>query len=172
MVGCATHARDYSPSVDNVMTLKKNNMATSNVSFITVAASGEGGTSLKLRANTMVSPIGNNFGDYIANSLRQELELAKLFDPKSGTIIYGELLRNEVDASSFSAGVGQIEVRFFAKRDGQVRFNKVIRIGHQWESSFAAAVAIPNAKKAYPEMVQKLITVLITDADFVNALKN
>lgn len=171
MVGCAGPAPNYSPSIANVEALKKGNIVASNVGSITVAASVQGGTSVRLRANTMESPIGSNFGDYIANALRQELELAKLIDANSSTVVSGELFRNEMDSAGISTGEGQIEARFLVKRDGQIRFDKVKRADHKWESSFVGGIAIPNAIRAYPELVQKLITALVADAEFVNALK-
>lgn len=126
---------------------------------------------MPLRAATMTSPQGANFGDYIAAALRQELELAKLYDAQSGLEITGELLRNNIDAGGLSTNQGQIEARFLVKRGAQVRFDRVKRIDQQWESEFAGAVAIPLARNNYPLMVQKLFNVLISDADFVRALR-
>ena len=40
-----------------------------------------------------------------------------------------------------------------------------------WDSSFMGAVAIPKAQQQYPLIVQKLLTMIWTDADFQAALK-
>jgi hypothetical protein len=172
MVGCAGPAPNYSPSIDNVEILKKSGGAAAKLGVVTVKADLPGGKAMSMRANTMVSPVGENFGDYIAASLRQELDLAKMFNAQSGVEISGALLRNNIDAGGISTNAGQIEARFIVKRGDQVRFDKVKQIEHKWESSFAAAVAIPLAMNNYPVMVQKLIGTLVSDPDFVQSLRN
>jgi hypothetical protein len=171
-VGCAGPAPNYAPSIDNVESLKKSGSENINVGAFTVAAELPGGKAITLRANTMVSPVGGNFGDYIASALRQELELAKLYNAKSSLEISGVLLRNNIDAGGISTNTGQIEARFVVKREGLARFDKVKRVDQQWESSFVGAVAIPLAANNYPVMVQKLIGTLVTDPDFVQSLRN
>jgi hypothetical protein len=170
-VGCASPAPNYVPSIDNVELLKKSGGEAAKVGLISVKPDTPGGKAISLRASTMVSAQGTNFGDYIAAALRQELELAKMYDVQSGPEITGELLRNNIDSGGFSTNDGQIEARFVVKRDAQVRFDKIKRIDQQWESSFAGAVAIPLARNNYPLMVQKLFNALISDADFIRALR-
>ena len=119
----------------------------------------------------MVSPVGAHYGDYIAAALRQELELAKLYGPESPAEVSGVLLVNNINAGGISTNDGQIEARFVVKVNGQIRFDKVKRVEHQWEGAFAGAVAIPLAANNYPIMVQKLIGSLVADVDFIKALK-
>ena len=172
LAGCAGPAPNYSPSISNVETLKK---AGANVAVksgeIGVTANMPGANSLSLRANSITSPVGNHYGDYLAAALRQELDMAKLSNPQSGVEISGTLLKNNIDAGGFRTNEGQMEARFLVKSAGQVRFDKVKRIEHQWESSFAAAVAIPLATNNYPVMVQKLVSSLVNDPDFVQAIR-
>ena len=170
--GCAGPAPNYAPSIDNVEALKKSGGESARIGTFTVDANLPGAKSIGLRANTMVSPVGSHFGDYLGFALRQDLELARLYNAQSGIEISGALLKNLVDANGFSIGNGQIEARFVVKRAGQVRYDKVRGVTHQWESSFAGAVAIPQASSNYPVMVQKLIGSLVSDPDFVNSLRN
>jgi len=172
LVGCAGPAPNYAPSIDNVETLKKIEGASVKTGTIGVTAGMPGAAALSLRANTMTSPVGKNYGDYIAAALRQELELAKLYNPQSGVEISGTLLKNNIDAGGLSTNAGQIEARFVVKANGQVRFDKVKRIERKWESAFAGAVAIPLAANNYAPMVQSLIASLVTDPDFVKAIRN
>jgi hypothetical protein len=172
MVGCAGPAPNYAPSIDNVESLKKSGVEAAKLGTVSVNADLPGGKAMSMRGNTMVSPVGAHFGDYIAAALRQELELAKLFNAQSNLEISGTLLRNNIDAGGISTNAGQIEARFMVKRAGEVRFDKVKMIEQKWESSFAGAVAIPLAMNNYPVMVQKLIGTLVNDADFVKALRN
>lgn len=172
LAGCAGPAPNYAPSIDNVEVLKKSGAAPVKAGAISVTAGMSGANALALRANTMVSPVGTHYGDYLAAALRQELELAKLYNPQSGVEISGTLLKNNIDAGGLSTNAGQMEARFVVKAGGQVRFDKVKRIEHKWESAFAGAVAIPLAASNYPIMVQKLIGAFLNDPDFLKALRN
>jgi len=172
LAGCAGPAPNYAPSIDNVETLKKTGGKAIKAGVIGVAAGMQGGSAMSLRANTMVSPVGSNYGDYLAAALRQELELAKLHNPQSDIEVTGTLLRNNMDAGGVSTASGQMEARFVVKAKQDVRFDKVKQVEHQWESSFAGAVAIPLAVQNYPVMVQKLLSSLLSDPDFVKAIRN
>lgn len=172
LVGCAGPAPNYAPSIDNVEALKKIEGATAvKTGVIGVTAGMPGATAMTLRANTMTSPVGANYGDYLAAALRQELELAKLYNAQSGVEITGTLLKNNIDAGGISTNAGQIEARFVVTANGQVRFDKVKQVERKWESSFAAAVAIPLAANNYPLMVQSLVGALVTDPDFIKAIR-
>ncbi len=171
LVGCAGYAPAYSPSIDNVEQLKRSNLSPMNVGLVSVDSGLQGGRSMGLRANTMLSPIGESYGDYIANALKKELELANLLDASGKTEISGQLLRNNIDAGGISSNEGQIEARFFVKKNQELRYDKVKKIEMQWDSAFAGAIAIPKAAQHYPLMVQKLITELFSDSDFVKAVR-
>lgn len=172
LVGCAGPAPSYAPSIDNVETLKKSGAGKVTVTDITPTETLQGASAIQLRAASMQTPVGKNYGDYIAAALRTELEMAKLYAPQSSTSISGILLKNNIDAGGFSTNEGQLEARFTVKREGQVRFEKTKSIVHKWEGAFAGAVAIPLAANNYPIMVQKLIDALVSDPDFIQSLKN
>jgi hypothetical protein len=172
LAGCAGPAANYAPSIDNVEVLKKTTNTLLKVGVIGVTPGLIGASSLSLRGNGMVTPVGSNYGDYVAAALRQELELARLYSPQSGIEITGTLLKNNIDAGGINTNAGQMEARFVVSANSQIRFDKVKRVEHQWESSFAGAVAVPLATNNYPVMVQKLIGSLLSDPDFVNAVRN
>jgi hypothetical protein len=67
-------------------------------------------------------------------------------------------------------GTAKISVRFSVENLGGVKFNKVITVNHEWESSFIGAIAIPNAQNNYPITVKKLISKLMLDKDFISAV--
>lgn len=172
LTGCAGPAPHYAPSIDNVELLKKTGAQPANVGAFGVAQGMPGAAALSLRANTMVSPVGAHFGEYLAAALRSELELARLYNPQSGTEISGTLLKNNIDAGGISTNSGQIEARFVVRRDKQVRFDKNKAIAHEWPGAFMGSEAIPAAVNNYPVMLRKLIAALIADPEFINALKN
>lgn len=171
LVGCAGPAPHYAPSIDNVEMLKKSGMAPVRTGTVAVAPELKTGQSITIRANTMVSGVGNHYGDYLASALRQELELAKLYDARSDTEVSGTLLRNDINAGGLSTNSGEVAARFVVRRGNQVRYDKVQQVLHEWEGAFAGAVAIPRAAGNYPVMVQKLIGKLLTDTDFLAAVR-
>lgn len=119
----------------------------------------------------MVSPVGKNYGDYLAAALRSELELAKLHAPNSPVEVSGTLLQNNINAGGIQTNDGQLEAQFVVKKGEEVRYDKVKKITRQWEGAFAGAVAIPQAANNYPLMVQDLLGALFADPDFVASLK-
>ena len=173
LVGCAGPAPNYAPSIDNVEALKNKAAGASvKTGVIGVKPGMPGASTMTLRANSMTSPVGAHYGDYLAAALRQELEMAKLYNPQAGVEITGTLLTNNINAGGIGTNEGQIEARFIVTANGQVRFDKVKQIERKWESSFAAAVAIPLAANNYPLMVQSLVGALVTDPDFIKAIRN
>jgi hypothetical protein len=172
LTGCAGVAPNYSPSLDNVEALKKSG-ATQPVKTgsFGVTPGMKGAQTLSMRGSTLSSPVGNNYADYLAQALQEELKLAKLYNPESGIEISGTLITNNVDAGGISTNSGQIEARFVVSSMGKELFNKVKRIERTWESSFVGSVAIPRAASNYNVMVQSLIASLVADPDFVNAIK-
>ena len=83
--------------------------------------------------------------------------------------VTGTLLKNNIDAGGISTNAGQIEARFVVKRANEVKYDKVKKAELKWDSSFAAAVAIPLAANNYVTMVQKLLNSLFSDSDFIAA---
>ena len=97
---CTTPAPMYTASVENAENLKK--LAATSVGEFQLAMSGSGATSISLRADSMVSPVGGNYAAYLAEALRTELSLAGKLDPKSPFEITGSLLKNDIAAGGFS----------------------------------------------------------------------
>lgn len=171
LAGCAGPAPNYAPSIDNVETLKKSGSSPVQIGSFMVDAGMPGASKLQLRAFSMQSPVGNNYADYLANALRTELDMAKLYAPQSGISLSGVLLKNNIDAGGLSTNAGQIEARFTVKRGDQIGFDKTKAVTHEWKSAFAGNVAIPLAANNYATLVQKLVDKLITDPEFVASLK-
>lgn len=171
MVGCAVQAPNYSPSIANVELLKKGGVEMLRVGQISVMPGMAGASSMGLRANSMGSPVGSNYGDYLAAALRMELEFARLQNLRSDIEVTGILVKNNIDAGGIATNEGQIEARFIVKHLDQIKYDKVKRAELKWDSSFAGAVAIPLAVNNYPVMVQKLLNGLFSDHDFIAAAK-
>lgn len=168
--GCAFQAPGYQPSLDNVEILKQKAAPTAIGAFV-VQAGAVGADAISLRGNSMRSAVGSDYAAYLAEALRQELVMAGKLDPASKVQISGVLLKNDVDASGFSTATGEIEARFSVHRDGALAYEKTLRVDDSWESSLAGPVAIPKAVQQYPLLVQKLLNRLVSDAQFINAIR-
>jgi hypothetical protein len=165
---CSSVAPPYAVSIDNVETLKKSGATPSSVGKISVP---DKINSISLRGGSMNSPVGGSYGAYLADAITQELSLAKLLDPKSAIEISGELQKNDVDVSGMITGTAVLEARIVVKKAGQVRFDKVESASLEFDSNFIGGIAIPRGKQNYPIVVQKFLTTLYADLDFIAALK-
>ncbi len=169
--GCATQAPPYQASIDNVQALQRAQATALNIGTVVPETSLGTATSISLRGNPMSSSVGVGYADYLAAALKQELELAKLLDPKSATQVSAVLTKNDIAAGGISTNSGEIAAVFTVKRDGAVRYEATKEATLTWESSFVGAIAIPLAQQNYPRLVQKLLTELFTDPAFAAACK-
>ncbi|MFT3859253.1 MAG: hypothetical protein QM742_17695 [Aquabacterium sp.] len=170
MSGCAMQSPPYDVSVNNISALKKSAMTPTKVGAFQFNAGAPGALGISMRGSTMSSSVGQDYAAYLGEALRQELDMAKKLNPQSVYEISGTVLGTDIDAAIGTAS-GYMEARFVVKKDGSVRFDKVKRSDRKWESSFAAAVALPEAQRNYPLIVQDLLSGLYADTDFQNALK-
>lgn len=171
LVGCAGPAPNYAPSIDNVEKLKKADVSAAKVGVFDTKAGMQNADAIGLRAASLVSPVGKNYGDYLAAALRAELEMAKLHAPASPLEVSGRLQQNDINAGGIQTNDGVLEAQFVVKNGSELRYDKVKKITRQWEGAFAGAVAIPQAANNYPLMVQQLLAELFADPDFIRALK-
>jgi hypothetical protein len=169
--GCAVNAPQYSPALDNVESMKKSMSKPTAVGAFVVNAGLQSGSTIALRAVAMTSPVGEDYAAYLAEALRKELTLAGKLDAKSNTEISGALLKNDIAAGGIVSNSGEIEARFVVKVDGLERYQAVKRADATWGSSFLGQVAVPMAQQQYPLLVQKLISQLLADEQFIAALR-
>lgn len=167
---CSTPAPRYQPSIDNVEALKRS-ASPVTVGVFAVKPGMANANAVSLRAASMVSPVGADYAAYLADAIRQELELAGKLSPNSTIEVSGVLTRNEINAGGMSTNDGVLEALFTVKKGGVVRYNKSKRADAKWESSFVGAVAIPKAQQQYPLLVQSLLNQLVGDAEFQAAVK-
>lgn len=169
--GCAMQAPRYQPSIDNVELLKKSLVQPVALGAFTIRPGLASGSSIGVRASGMTSPVGADYAAYLAEALRQELELAGKLGPKSTVEISGVLIKNDIAAGGFSTNSGEIEAQFIVKAGGQVRYDAIKRAEQSWESSFVGAIAIPKAQQQYPLIVQQLLHSLLEDPKFLSAIR-
>jgi len=171
LTGCATSAApDYQATPDQVAQLKKSGALPAHVGLITARVDLPGARLLNLRTQSMRSPTGFDFGDYVAAALRSELQAAQLNDSASATEITGTLVQNQLDTQSADYNSGAIEVRFMVTRGPWLVFDKVKSVTYQWPSAADHAAATASAKQGYTAMVNTLMASLIADPGFIAAL--
>jgi hypothetical protein len=167
--GCAAKAPNYNPNPESAQKLQAARVQPAAVGEFTADANVSN-TSIGLRASTMV-PEQGTYTKYLADAIRNELDLVKLYSATSTTVISGVLMKNEMNTGVAMTGEGAIEARFVVKRDGVVRFDKLKKAAIQWDTNYFGAIAIPRARNEYTRLVQTLVAELFSDADFVAALK-
>lgn len=168
--GCSTVAPEYPGSRKNVEAIKSLGDVKIAVGKFADSESPDNKKQLSMRANTLTSPYGPTFSSYVESAIRKELVLAGNYSEKSRIIVSGILHKNDIDASGINIGTGICEVEFSVARNDLIVFNKRITQTHQWESSFAAAVAIPKAINEYSAIIEKLINNLFIDKEFIRAV--
>ena len=167
--GCAAKAPNYNPNPESAQKLQAARVQPAAVGEFKADANVSD-TSIGLRASTMV-PEQGTYSQYLADAIKNELDLVKLYSPSSTTVISGVLMKNEMNTGVAMTGEGAIEARFVVTRDGVVRFDRLKKAAIQWDTNYFGAIAIPRARNEYTRLVQSLVTELFADPDFVAALK-
>lgn len=169
LAGCAAVAPNYSTSPESTQRLQAARVQPAKIGEFTAEATAAN-KSITLRASTM-EPAQGTYAKYLADAIKTELELVKLYSPASTTEISGVLIRNEMNTGFAVTGEGLIEAKLVVRRDGGVRFDKTKLAKIEWDSNYFGAVAIPRAQQEYSRLVQKLLAEFFSDPDFVAALK-
>lgn len=170
MSGCTMNAVNYQPDFNLVNEMKDQDLKKINIGEIT--SENPKVNKISIRGSSMVSPFNSSYADYLEVALREQLQQADLYSKSSSITIFGELLINKINAAGFSVGTADISAQFKVEDSGEILFDKVVAINHEWASSFVGAVAIPNAQNNYPLAVQKLISKLMSDPEFLYSVKN
>jgi hypothetical protein len=171
LMGCSTIAPKYNTDFNHISQMRNEKLNAVKVGAVTKDKTAtEDVDYLTVRGGSYVSPNGS-FTAYLEEALRQELDDARLLNPKSLTEITAVLLKNELDGSGASIGIAEITAKFTVSKAGTVKYEKIKTARHTWESSFAGAIAIPRAHSNYPIVVQKLIGALFSDSEFLSALR-
>lgn len=124
--------------------------------------------SVGVRATTLAAPQGS-FARYLQETLEAELRAAGLLDSSSDALIEGTLTDRQLDPA-INLGSGRLAARIVVKRNGQIAFDRELKVEATWESSFVGAVAIPAAINEFNALFRKLVSKLLNDQDFRRAM--
>jgi len=169
LTGCAAVAPNYTPSPQTTQRLQADKVRPVKVGEFK-AANEASDKSISLRASSM-QPAQGSYAKYLAEAIKQELDIAKLYSANAHIEIVGVLLGNDMNTGMADKGAGLIEARFMVLREGTGTFDKVKTARTEWDTSLLGAIAISRAQQEYPRLVQALVTELFSDPDFVAALK-
>lgn len=168
ITGCATIALKYNTDFNHISPLRKEKLNPVRVAPVTKDPTANV-DSLTIRGSSYLSPYGS-YADYLAEALKQELDDAQLLNPNSQIEVSAVLLRNSLDAG-ISIGVAEVEARFVVRKAGELKYEKVKIAKLTWESSFVGDIAVPLAQQNYLKVMQKLIGLLLSDPEFISALR-
>lgn len=171
LTACASvDAAKYSPSVDNLQTLKSAGTVEARIKPFDAPETHDNPYPIHLRAARMHSPVGDSFGTYLSNALEQDFAVVGDLSPDAKIEVGGVLLKNDIDASGLAQGEGTISARFIVHRGSDTVYDSVKTATGNWDSSFVGVVAINNATAAYPQIVQTLLAKLYADPVFMKAI--
>jgi hypothetical protein len=171
--GCATfNPPSYQPSIENVQELRSfSEKCSLAVGTFTVADPNDRKfSSLNIRTNTF-KPKQGNFGEYLGEAVKTDLQNGGCYDPKSSQVLSGILVDHKVLTPSSGFAEASITAQFFIKKKNQVVYDREIIADHKWEGVFLGAIAIPEAMENYSVTLKKLLANLFADPDFRRAAK-
>lgn len=167
--GCTIKSGLYKPDFNAINDLKDRGIGVMAVKR--GMSQNQAVNTIDIRSSDMVSPYGGDFEEYLETALKEHLISAKLLDQNSPTVVTTVLLKNELSTGAIT-GTADIAAKFIVHKEGRLVYEKIQSTHHEWDSSFAANVAVPNAVQNYPIAIQKLINALMSDEDFLTQVKN
>ena len=168
--GCASfEAPSYSPDYKTIDNLKSKSLQSLSLGEFMPMSLQAKVNKISLRAAGLKAKQGT-FTQYFKDALQADLIELGIYSEDSSLIINATLLENDIDISGFSNGYGVIKVSLEVKKYDAVVFNKTYEAHTEFESSFAAAVAVPKAQSEYPVLVKTLLTKIYMDYEFYKAV--
>ena len=172
LFGCATFvAPNYSPDYEAVDQARKTKAEHFSVGIVQPTDPDAKVNTISLRGSSLKSPSGT-FSKYLENALISDLTEMGFYDSSSASRIDVNILKNDIDVSGFSKGLGLLEANVKVTKDGIVSLDKVYTATTHFESSFAGAVAIPKGQSEYPNLVRAFLSQIYGDPAFMEAIKS
>ena len=170
LASCASFvAPAYSPDYPTVDRLKIANIGKLTVGTFQPRAAEAPVNRITLRGAPFAPPTGS-FAEYLENAMRSDLTELRVLDPGADTRIDAVLLKNDIDISGLSTGSGVMEVKVTVSKKGVPVLEKTFEAKIRFESSLAAAVAVPKGQSEYPNLVRALLQKVYVDREFLSAV--
>jgi hypothetical protein len=124
---------------------------------------------ITLRGANLVVENGT-FATYLQNAMINDLKEISIYDKNSSIKLNLTILKNDIDVSGFSTGTGEMEIALRIVGPNGVLLEKNYYAVTQFDSAFGAIVAVPKGQSEYPKLVQKLLSTVYSDQQFINAI--
>ncbi|WP_198304534.1 hypothetical protein [Arcobacter vandammei] len=162
--GCGIKTTEYNVSADNVQTLRNYQDVKLGVSEFTAKNQGESSVMCRL-AETITTPKGEPFSEYIKDALISELKMAGNYDANSDLKISGNL--NEIYGSS-TIGNAYWEVNVtITSSNGK---SLTVNTKRDYPSAFVAYTACNNMGTSFAPTIKQLISDIVNHKDFATLL--
>lgn len=155
------------PSFENIEKARTSGTAPVAIGQFRVArgANPEIDTGLSVRSNSVVSPVGGSFAQYLRQTLITDFQAAGLYDAASATTLSGFLTDSTLDVPS-DTGQASLGARFVVVREGKTVYEKELKTSATWPSTFIGMEAIPTGINQYTSLYHKLVGTLLDDPDY------
>lgn len=162
--GCGIKTSEYNVSADNVSTLRDYKELKLDVGNFTATNVGESSVMCRL-AETISTPKGEPFSEYIKEALLSELKMAGVYDKNSDLKISGNV--NKVYGSSMLGNAyWEINVTVASTTGKSITVNTK----RDYPSSYLATTACNNMGTSFSPTIKQLIGEIINHKDFPTLL--
>ena len=169
--GCASfNVPSYAPDYPTLDQMKSENIEKISVGQFQPQDPNAAINKISLRGAAL-KPAEGNYAKYLEQAIRSDLAEMRLHDPESPIRIEATLTQNYIDVSGISTGYGALAVELSVLKSGQAVFTKKYMVQTSFESSLAAAVAVPKGQNEYPNLVKTLLKNIYSDPDFLRSIK-
>ena len=158
--GCGIKTNEYNVSADNVQTLRNYQDLKLDVSNFTASNKDESSVMCRL-AETVSTPKGEPFSEYIKDAFVSELKMAGVYDKNSDLKISGNL--NKIYGSSmFGNAYWEMDVTVTSSNGNSITVNTK----RDYPSSYLASTACNNMGTSFAPSVKQLIGDILEHKDF------
>ncbi len=155
------------PSFDNIEKARVSGTAPVAVGTFLLAPGLDPGIDkgLSVRTNAVTSPVEGSFAQYLKQTLVTDFQAAGLYDSAAPATLSGFLTDSRLDVPS-DTGQASLGARFVLVRQGRTVYEKELKTGASWPSSFIGMEAIPMGINQYASLYHKLVGILLDDPDY------
>ena len=158
--GCGIKTNEYNVSADNVQTLRNYKDLKLDVSTFTASNKDESSVMCRL-AETVSTPKGEPFSQYIEEALISELKMAGVYDKNSDLKISGNL--NKIYGSTmFGNAYWEINVTITSSNGKSITVNTK----RDYPSSYLASTACNNMGISFAPTIKQLINDILNHKNF------
>lgn len=120
---------------------------------------------LSVRSNHLFSPYDHSFAQFLRQTVLTDLQASGLYDANAPLTLSGYLTESTLNVPT-DKGDASLGARFVLTRGEQKVFEKELKAGATWESSFLGVTAIQDGINQYTSLYHKLLGILLSDSDY------